>query len=567
VVSPPVPQAIVSPNIATPPSAPVSVPAAAAGDADDDEDADAEKARRRTIAERMAKLGGVRFGGLPASPRPPVSRPQEEARAPEAEKERANEGDEGPENEEDEQARRERIRAKLAGMGGMRFGMFPPGPAAASASAPTSAPATPPARSPPQDERFGASDEAAPPPPSRPQRAPPPPQPLELEEEEEDEDGDEEAEAPPLPPARRPSVPVSQPPSTFADDEEAPPPPPARRPVVPAPSAAHPTREEEPLSRSVDVIKPEDYEDAQQYDEPPPPPPPRAAPVAPSFSRGDSQWELPDIPSSGAIDLQPETGHTSPSRWSEDSTAYPPAPPVKPTVSQAAPPPPSIADVQYDADELMIIWGRVGVHIVQAATELQEKSKKSIVGDGSYAGFLHAVIAEVPNALPPSGQPLSYGYIVYAQQGQTVQRRVADVMPGDVIALYDAKFKGHKGLQTYSQHIGMEEPCVGVVCEIEAKKFKVRALHANQHVSQQNVENVSYRLEDLKSGQVKVRMLSSWHRTACGSLCITDLPCSRTNGMINTRRTYYDMYTNYEVLAFDGTSTYIHLLWTCLPRK
>jgi hypothetical protein len=111
----------------------------------------------------------------------------------------------------------------------------------------------------------------------------------------------------------------------------------------------------------------------------------------------------------------------------------------------------------------------------------------------------------VPNAAPPTGAPLSYGYLIYAQSGGAVQRRAADVMPGDVLALYDARLKGHKGIQSYSQHIGVEEPCVGVVTEIEAKKFKIRVLQANQHVSQQTIESVSYRLEDLKSGQVKVR--------------------------------------------------------------
>jgi len=51
---------------------------------------------------------------------------------------------------------------------------------------------------------------------------------------------------------------------------------------------------------------------------------------------------------------------------------------------------------------------------------------------------------------------------------------------------------------------GRGGPLVGIVSEFDSKKSKVRVWQANQHVGQQTVENVSYRLEDLKSGQVKV---------------------------------------------------------------
>ncbi|KAH0826169.1 hypothetical protein J3R83DRAFT_5591 [Lanmaoa asiatica] len=107
-------------------------------------------------------------------------------------------------------------------------------------------------------------------------------------------------------------------------------------------------------------------------------------------------------------------------------------------------------------------------------------------------------------------------------------RRVSGVLPGDVIAFWDAKLKGHKGLHVYTQTAGAGSgPLVGIVSEFDAKKSKVRVWQANQHVGQQvnlsvfrrlarakhgvltlratqTVEKVSYRLEDLKSGQVKV---------------------------------------------------------------
>ncbi|KIK41035.1 hypothetical protein CY34DRAFT_86122 [Suillus luteus UH-Slu-Lm8-n1] len=155
----------------------------------------------------------------------------------------------------------------------------------------------------------------------------------------------------------------------------------------------------------------------------------------------------------------------------------------------------------------MVLWGKIGVQVVESATKLFEKSKRSLVGDGSYAGFVKAAFAQVPDAQRVSGEGEDWGYLIYVQTAGSVQRRIADILPGDVIAFWDAKLKGHKGLHTYSQTVGAGEnsPLVGVVSEVESKKSKVRVWQANQHVGQQTVENVSYRLEDLKSGVVKVR--------------------------------------------------------------
>ncbi|EEB87445.1 hypothetical protein MPER_15199 [Moniliophthora perniciosa FA553] len=117
-------------------------------------------------------------------------------------------------------------------------------------------------------------------------------------------------------------------------------------------------------------------------------------------------------------------------------------------------------------------------------------------------GFIQAALREVPNA--SSVTPDAYGYLIYMQAGSSVQKRASEILPGDVVWLKDAKMKGHKGIQTYHQTVGVEEPVVGVVSEFEPKKFKIRVFQANQHVGQQTVESVSYRLEDLKSGVVKV---------------------------------------------------------------
>jgi len=149
-------------------------------------------------------------------------------------------------------------------------------------------------------------------------------------------------------------------------------------------------------------------------------------------------------------------------------------------------------------------WGRVGVQIHETAAVLFDKSKKTLVGDGSYLGFVTAVLGQVPNAAHPVPPFDNFGYLIYMQTGGSVQRRITDVMPGDVIMIQEAKLKGHKGLQSYNQTAGVGGPLYAIVSDYEMKKSKVRVFQANQHVGQQTVESVSYRLEDLKSGSVKI---------------------------------------------------------------
>ncbi|KAG1723027.1 uncharacterized protein EDB91DRAFT_1240155 [Suillus paluster] len=219
-----------------------------------------------------------------------------------------------------------------------------------------------------------------------------------------------------------------------------------------------------------------------------------------------TQWELPSIPQA-ASEFSDEEEPAS-SGFSEDSTFQGSTPPStrksesRRASAQTARP----ADQELSADELMVLWGKVGVQMVESATGLFEKSKRSLVGDGSYAGFVRAVFAQVPNAQHVSGEGEDWGYLTYVQTAASVQRRVSEILPGDVIAFWDAKLKGYKGLHAYTQTVGIGEngPLVGVVSEVEGKKSKVRVWQANQHVGQQTVENVSYRLEDLKSGHVKV---------------------------------------------------------------
>ncbi|KAG6813006.1 hypothetical protein H0H92_014743 [Tricholoma furcatifolium] len=522
---------------------------------------DEQTARRRTIAERMAKLGGIKFGAAPPLPhamRPPPPAPrapreEEEEAAPATEHPDEQQPAEGAEltEEEEERARKERIAAKLAMMGGMRIGMMPLGVGAG--------------RPPPSQGSHVSREERPPPPPSRapPSRPPPPPQAhdseydsglsasqysnatatsdegvkVEAEDSEIEEVSYADADAEDLeeePEEVRPPVPARGPRRREAGESETehalastPPRPPvptvlptrtasiqstasARKSSVDSsqgvPRSAYKTQSEYVMvgeaSDSVpeeDVPPPPPARPSHRPPPPraaPPPPPPSSMPISDSIS---SQWEMPSIPSSSIEFTTPADISLT---WPEDSASAssssrsPPPPP-------APQPPAAPVDVVLSSDELMTLWGRVGVQVCEAATSLHEKSKKALIGDGTYDGFVHAVLSEVPNAAMPVSET-SYGYLVYAQTGNTVQKRASEILPGDIMVLQEAKLKGHKGLQSYQQIVGIGQQLVGVVSEFEPKKSKVRLFQANQHVGQQTVEAVSYRLEDLKSGTVKV---------------------------------------------------------------
>ncbi|KAJ7094222.1 hypothetical protein C8R43DRAFT_266898 [Mycena crocata] len=512
---------------------------------------DPETVRRRTIAERMAKLGGIKFGAAPV-PRARGAQASEDDHVGAAVSDQ--DADQPAEDEEEEErARKERIAAKLAGMGGMRIGMMPFGAGGL----------------PPQHSKaLGGA--AAPSPPARavpPSRAPPPPQPQEVDSEHESlatnsEDGvkveaeeseieeirheDAQEETPPPVPTRSGGhrTSVASPPAQAPSDltrRTSQPPVPAGRPPVPSTMPQNrrasgqmtsaPTSRKSSASadtppvagsntprRASALSKPQTQEfvmvDSGESSPPPParpasrPPPPRTVPPPPppgaappsdsvdSSMSSSSQWELPSIPTA-SLDFG---GGIDTSFAGFEGT---PAPPAKahPQSSQQPPATRSV-EVHYSADDLVAIWGRVGVHLCEAATQLYEKSKKSLVGDGTYTGFVNAALDEVPNAARSA--PPAWGHLVYSQSAASVQKRLSDIMPGDIVAIFDAKLKGHKGLATYNQTVGAGEPLVGIVSEFEPKKSKIRVFQANQHVGHQTVEAASYRLEDLKSGIVKV---------------------------------------------------------------
>jgi len=462
------------------------------------EEEDEEQARKRRMADRMAKLGGIRFGAPPPIGRPAPPKPQREVEEGEEEKPKE---EEQPEDEEEEQARRQRIATKLAGMGGMRIGMvpgaIPPKPTAPIRKGSTTT--EQPEQKPPPPVR--APSVRVPPPPTKP---PPPPVrsdtgnvseddgvKVEMEESEGEEVDyhDIGEEAPPIVPSRatRPPIPGSGHFRKASVDS-----------ITSLSQHAVPTRIVPPAPSEYVMVEEPDF--VEESTPPPPrparPPPPRAAPPPPAplsdvpDSMTMSQWELPPVPSS-SLDMETSVADLSTSSWSESFTTE------EPSHEKTAVPSPNIRRQslgQMNADQLTVTWGRVGIQVCEVAVELFEKSKKTLIGDGTFVGFVNAVLDKVPNASPVEEDATSFGYLIYAQTGSSVTKRAADIMPGDVITLQDAKLKGHKGIQTYHQNIGEGTPVVAVIGEYEPKKFKVKAYQASQHVGNQVCRTMNHAL-------------------------------------------------------------------------
>ena len=131
---------------------------------------------------------------------------------------------------------------------------------------------------------------------------------------------------------------------------------------------------------------------------------------------------------------------------------------------------------------LMFTWHRVGFHVYEAAAELFVKSKKTLVGDGTYIGFVNAVLDRVPNTSMAEEDASSFGYPIYAQTGPLVTERVTDIMPGDIITIRDANLKGRRVIRTYRQTAGVGTPVVAVIMGYEREKSRVKAYQANGRV-------------------------------------------------------------------------------------
>ncbi|BFZ62858.1 assembly of actin patch protein [Saitoella coloradoensis] len=157
------------------------------------------------------------------------------------------------------------------------------------------------------------------------------------------------------------------------------------------------------------------------------------------------------------------------------------------------PPPPQLSQMALED-----AWARFGARVQEAAAGFAGK----VVGAGDPFTFVRDVVAKIPDALKSPGTR-SWGALVYANLANASVIQHDEIRAGDIITFRNSKFQGHKGgLHTkYAMEVGKPEH-VAVVFEWDGTKKKVRAWEQGREGKK--VEKVSYKLGDLKSGEVRI---------------------------------------------------------------
>jgi len=158
-------------------------------------------------------------------------------------------------------------------------------------------------------------------------------------------------------------------------------------------------------------------------------------------------------------------------------------------------------------DQLEVSSERFGAPIASAASNFGHQG--AMVGDGSAQGFIYELLRPFPNALPPIGTR-AYGALVYANLANASTQQYDEIRAGDIISFRNAKFSGHKGgfNAKYSLEAGKPDH-VAVVVDWDGTKKKVRAWEQRSEDDRKEkkkakVREESYRMGDLKSGEVRV---------------------------------------------------------------
>ncbi|OAQ96730.1 hypothetical protein LLEC1_05670 [Akanthomyces lecanii] len=137
-------------------------------------------------------------------------------------------------------------------------------------------------------------------------------------------------------------------------------------------------------------------------------------------------------------------------------------------------------------DEMEEFHDRFGRHILEAATA----KKDTVVGDGSPQGLILELLRPLNGALWPVGTR-AYGAL-------------HDVIrPGDIVSFRNSRFQGKHGAMhaKYSAEVGKPDH-VAIVAEWDGTKKKLRAWEQGRENKKVKME--SYKLDDLRSGEVKV---------------------------------------------------------------
>lgn len=149
-------------------------------------------------------------------------------------------------------------------------------------------------------------------------------------------------------------------------------------------------------------------------------------------------------------------------------------------------------------DQLEQAYERFGLQISSAVAS----KKDSVVGDGTPQALVYELLKPFKDALLPVGTR-AYGALVYANIANASTQMHDEIRAGDIISIRNAKFQGKHGPMhaKYSVEVGKPDH-VGVVAEWDGVKKKVRAWEQGRE--SKKVKQESFKLEDLRSGEVKI---------------------------------------------------------------
>lgn len=138
-----------------------------------------------------------------------------------------------------------------------------------------------------------------------------------------------------------------------------------------------------------------------------------------------------------------------------------------------------------------------------------ESKQNTVIGDGTLQGLILQLLSPYKDALRPVSTR-SFGAIVYANLANASTQQYDEIRPGDIISFRNAKFQGKHGAMhaKYSVEVGKPDH-VGIVQEWDGSKKKVRVW--GQWKESKKVKSESFRMEDLRSGEVRVWRVMSRH--------------------------------------------------------
>lgn len=161
---------------------------------------------------------------------------------------------------------------------------------------------------------------------------------------------------------------------------------------------------------------------------------------------------------------------------------------------------PSDADVSQESfapppypslDALIRLSTTLGAQIFAAAhSKLSEKAR-----DVNAYQLIDLCFSRAPNALPPIAHS-TFGIVVFATRGGSQKYEQDEPRAGDIVVFDNVKIK--HGLSTTKVGQGAR-PHVAVVASWDVKKRKLHTIEAEGQVTEEG-----YRVEDVKSGEVKV---------------------------------------------------------------